>query len=173
MLIIFFYLFIIIIIYDKSISLNRKFNKCKTFNSYCVKRIITSKIVKYSIISRTVIYDTINFHINFISKYNIQDHYYIALDRESYHTIKEYTSNILIYFININNSNNIDFGSSNYRKIVISKTKIGNSLLHLKREILLIDIDIYFFYNPIKYVLNHTEDLIITLDGYNEVNTGF
>lgn len=168
------YFFInVIITYNIILLLNSNLNNCFTFSNYCVKNRIKSYLVKYSIITTTVIHDTLNFHLNFILKYNIHNHYYIALDKQSFHIMKNHTSNIFLNLIKINLSKNVDFGSKNYGEIVMCKTKIGNSLLSMNREVLLFDIDIYFFNNPLQFMINRKEDLIITLDGYKEVNTGF
>lgn len=162
-----FFIILVIISYQNTYYIN-----CFTFNIVCIKNRVKSKIIKYSIITKNVIYDTINFHINFILKYNIKSHYYISLDIESFLIMKRYTRNLFINLINISSYYNIDYGSENYGKIVISKTKINKILLTIYKNVLLIDIDIIFFKNPLDYLLNFTEDLTITQDCNSNVNTG-
>lgn len=149
-----------------------KSNRCYDFRYYCIMKRIKFKIMKYSVITKIMIYDAINLHINFILKYHILGHYYIALDVESYLFMNKYTSNIFLYLHNFTNLSNSDYGTKNYGKIVMCKTKVNNMFLKLKKNILLTDIDIYFFNNPFNSFYNYKEDLIITKDGYSSVNTG-
>lgn len=137
-----------------------------------MKNRVKTDLIKYSIITKNVIYDAINFHINFILKYNIKNHYYIALDNDSFLIMMNYTSNLFLNIVIINSYRGLDFGSENYGKIVISKTKINYILLTINKNILLLDIDIFFFRNPLNYILNFTQDLTITQDGNRIVNTG-
>lgn len=87
----------------------------------------------------------------------------------------EYTNNIFLYEIFLNKSEGIDFGTPNYGKVVIRKTKIDYFLLMLKKNIMLFDLDIFFFKNPINNIIKYREDLVITSDVSNKffsVNTG-
>lgn len=169
--IIYIFIFILVII-----SFKDKYNSsCYIFNIFCIKKRVKSNIIKYSVITKNVIGDALNFHNNFIIKYYIKHHYYIALDNESFFIMKNYTSNLFINKLNISSYNNIDFGTENYGRVVISKTKINKFLLSLHKNILLLDIDIFFFKNPLNYILRYKEDLIITQDGKDNnkiVNTG-
>lgn len=151
---------------------NKQIISCYNFSKFCIIHRVKLNIIKYSIITKNIIYDTINFHVNFISKYNIKHHYYIALDIDSFLIMKKYTSHLFINLINISSYHNVDYGSENYGKIVITKTKINKILLTIYKNILLVDIDIIFFRNPLNIILNYTEDLIITQDCNRNVNTG-
>lgn len=127
----------------------------------------------YSVISYSVIYDALNFYINFVKKYKIHNHFFVAVDKISFYILKNYTLNIFLYNLNMSESNNFDYGSKAYGKIVLTKTKLDKLLLFINRDIILIDIDIYFFTNPLTNITRYTQDLVISLDGYKNANTGF
>lgn len=146
--------------------------RCYIFNRKCLQIRVKERLVKYSIISNTVLMDAINFHINFILKYDIHHHIYVALDISSYNKIKQYSNNVFYKSLNINESECMDYGSDNYRKIVLSKTNINRVFLSIRVEVVLIDIDIFFFKNPFPYILKYQEDLTISQDGKKIVNTG-
>lgn len=86
--------------------------------------------------------------------------------------MKKITSFTFLYELNISTKKTSDYGSINYREIVLSKTKLNKIFLSLNKEIVLLDIDIFFFRNPFGYIFNHKEDLVISQDGKHIVNTG-
>lgn len=151
------------------------YNKCYWLNRYCFNQRVKSNLFKYSILSQALLQESLNFYSNFVLKYNIQNYYFIALDKISLNFMLEYTNNIFLYEIFLNKSEGIDFGTPNYGKVVIRKTKIDYFLLMLKKNIMLFDLDIFFFKNPINNIIKYREDLVITSDVSNKffsVNTG-
>lgn len=73
----------------------------------------------------------------------------------------------------INQTEELIFMNKDYLKIVFSRIQMINTILLYGFSVIITDLDIYLFKNPISYVTKYNDDIVISVDNPSNVNVGF
>lgn len=152
-------------------------SKCLYIYSPCSKELfkkaITDNTVIITAVSRKFITQIYNFWISSALPNNFTSIFFISSDYFTYNYCKSFTKNVLLGENIINQKDDIVFMNHDYVKITVSRLKMIYYLLKMKFMVLVIDLDIYLFKNPLPYLIRYKEDIVTTLDSNKNINVGF
>lgn len=173
MFVYFFTLILIVCIYHICNKLKYRYNSMNDlFRKYVLKNYKNRIIL--SILSKSYIPLSQNLFFTFTQRFKIKNHLYLAFDYVSYTMLKNICGNN-IYYYNINLSDNYKcrYGTECYGLIIRNRLHIINQLIELNYRVLIIDPDIHFFKNPLKFFSNCNFDIVAASDGKRWMNAGF
>lgn len=166
----------------KAFSINiinntRDDNECKYLFHSCAKRVLKDvsihNIVVLSSVSIKYKTQIENFWISSAVPNNFTKILFIAADYEIFDYCKTFTRYVLLGKLIINQTNDAVFMNKDYTSIILSRWEIIILLLSYNLSVLINDVDIFFNKNPIPFLLNYREDIVISVDHINDINAGF
>lgn len=152
-------------------------NKCTNLFNPCAKhlldRIAKNNIITVSSVSMKFIVQIKNFWITSAIPNKFTNILFIANDYTTFNYCKTFTEYVLMGKLIINQTDDIVFMNKDYTKIMISRWEIIIEILLYGYCILINDLDIYFYKNPISFLLPYKEDIVIAVDEGQSINAGF
>lgn len=151
--------------------------ECMYFYSSCSKRVIKessiNRIAIITVVSRKFINQINNFWISSALPTNFTSIIFITSDFITYNYCKSLTKYVLMGSVSLNQTKDAVFMNQDHVKITVSRLKIIYTILSFKLSLLVIDIDIYLYKNPILFISKFHEDIISTVDRPHNINVGF
>lgn len=178
---IFYYIYLIYkISYKRKIKIKQNFELCELYSKCGIEKISKLAINSNIIVSVSSYYSinmALNLYYSSLSKFNITNYIFISTDMELYNELYSKNINTLFLYRNYSKTDSYDHSSYNYKIACISKPLSILRILEIGFNILLLDIDIYFIKDPLKYFSTLGQaDIIIGRDWNSkvcrELNTG-
>lgn len=151
--------------------------ECDNLYKPCAKTILrkasTNNIVVLSSVSKKYKNLINNFWITSAIPNNLTKIVFVASDKVIYDYCKTFTKYILMGKCIVNQTAEIKFYTNEFLRLVFSRIEMIHRILSFGFSVLVTDLDIYLFKNPIPYILQYKEDIITSVDRPNIINVGF
>lgn len=165
---------------ERKIEIKQKFELCELYSKCGIEKISKLAINSNIVISVSSYYSidmALNLYYSSLSKFNITNYIFISTDMELYNELYSKNINTLFLYRNYSKADSYDHSSYNYKIACTSKPLSILRILEIGFNILLLDIDIYFIKDPLKYFSTLGQaDIIIGRDWNErvcrELNTG-
>lgn len=137
----------------------------------------SNKTIMLSIADFGYLEFAMNFYYSSLLKFHIKNYIIVSVDNETYEYLKKKNINTFMYY-NLTTSSSpskSDYGSKDFKRKTHMKTRIILDALLLGYNVLIVDVDIVFFKNPLPYLDCESCDLQIqdNLFATHEGNSGF
>lgn len=155
---------------EKEILCDSLFKSCaKSF----LKNALSNNIVVITAVSNKYMIQIKNYWITSAIPNNFTNIVFIASDIIIYNYCKSFTKYVLMGNFIINQTEDIVFLNKEFKRITFSRLDMIFRILSFGYSVLLTDLDIYLYRNPIPYVLKYNEDIVSSIDAKDAVNAGF
>lgn len=169
------YIFIIIFIaffiyYNCNIECDNLYKPC---SKLFLRQALYKNTVILSIVSKKYKIQIKNYWISSAVPNKLTNIVFIASDYSTYEFCKTFTKYVLMGRTNINQTENVKFMNLDFVKITLSRLEMIYKILTFGYTVLVNDIDIYLFQNPIPHILQYNEDIVSSVDIPTKINVGF
>lgn len=161
----FYYVLLLIILIIKLVYIEKEIlcdNLFKSCANTFLKDALSNNIVVITAASNKYMIQIKNYWITSAIPNNFTNIVFIASDIIIYNYYKSFTKYVLMGNNIINQTEDIVFLNKDFKRITFTRSSV-----------LLTDLDIYLYRNPIPYVLQYNEDIVSSIDEKNAVNAGF
>lgn len=152
-------------------------NTCDCIYKSCAKSFLREaslhNIVIASIVSKKYILQIKNYWISSAIPNNFTNIVFIASDYKTFCFCKSLTKYVLMGRLVMNQTEEIKFMNKDFEKITLSRLEIIYTILSFGMSLLVNDIDIFLYKNPLPYIMNYSEDIISSVDSPAAINVGF
>lgn len=148
-------------------------NLYKPCSKLFLKRALYNNVIILSIVSKKYIIQINNYWLSSVIPTKLTNIVFIASDYFTYKYCKKFTKYVFMGKITVNQTQNVKFMNKDFIKITLSRLEIIYWILLFGYSVLVNDIDIYLFKNPIPFVLQYEEDIVASVDIPTKINVGF
>lgn len=173
------YILIILLLLIAFMKANHKKIEVLCDNLYkpCAKALLreasSNNIIVLSVVSNKFIIQIKNYWITSAIPNKFTNILFLATDTIAYSYCRSFTKYVMMGNVVINQTEELIFMNKDYLKIVFSRIQMINTILLYGFSVIITDLDIYLFKNPISYVTKYNDDIVISVDNPSNVNVGF